>query len=96
MNKFLNFSDSFNLNDSVYNFFDDLRNLNNLFNDSWNNYNLLNNLFNFNDFRYFNHLLNNLVDGDSYFFNSFDCSGYLDDLFNYNLDGVILSDEVVD
>lgn len=96
MNKFLDFSDLFNFNDSVNNFLDDLRNLNNLLNDSGYNDYLFNNLFNFNNLRYFNHLLNDSVDGDSNFFNSFNGSWYFNDLFNNDLDRVVLSDEVVD
>lgn len=95
LNKFLNFSDLFDFNDSVNNFFYDLRYLNNLFNNSRDDYNLFYNLFNLNYFSYFNHLFDNFVDSHSNFFNSFNCSWNLNNLLNDYFDWIILSDKVI-
>ena len=96
MNKFLDFSDLFDFNDSVNNFFYDLRYLHNLFYNSGNNYNFFYDLFNFNYFGHFNHLFKDFVDSNSNFLNSLDCPWYLHNLFNNYFDWIVLSDEVVD
>lgn len=96
LNKSLHLSNPFNLYNSIYYFFDDLGYLNNLLDDSGYNHNFFNNLFNFNNFGHLNHLFNDLINGNSNFFYSFNCSWYLNNfLYNY-LDWVVLSDEMID
>lgn len=78
----LNLSDSFSLDDLLDDNLDDLRNLDNLFNHSRNDDNLFDDLLDFNDFRYFNEFLDNLLNSNSNFFDSFDGSWYFNDLLN--------------
>lgn len=95
LNQFLYFSHSFDLNSSIHHFFHDLRYFDNLLDNSGYNNNLFHNLLYFNDFRYFDHLFNDLIDVYTNFFDSFDSSRNLDNLFNNDLNRVVLCDEVI-
>ncbi len=84
------------LYDSIYDFFNNLWDFYNLLDDSWDNYDLFDDLLDLNNFGYFDHLFNDLINMHSDLFNSFDGSWNLNDFFYNNPDWIALSDVVVD
>lgn len=95
LNQFLNLSYPFHFDDSVYNFFYNLRNFNNLFNDSWDYYDLFNDFLDLNNFWNLDHFLNNFVNIHSDLFNSFNSSWNFDYFFNNYLDWIVLGNVVI-
>lgn len=92
----LDLSDSFSLDDLFDDNLDDLRDLDDPFDDSRNDNDLFDDLFNFNDFGYFNEFFDNLLNSNSNFFDSFDGSWYLDNLFNNAFDDLNILDVLDD
>lgn len=95
-NNNLDLSDSFSLDDLFDDNLDDLRDLDDPFDDSRNDNDLFDDLFNFNDFGYFNEFFDNLLNSNSNFFDSFDGSWYLDNLFNNAFDDLNILDVLDD
>ena len=96
LNYLLDLDDDCLFNDSVDYFFNDLWDFNNLLDDSWNHNNFFNDFLDLNNLGYFDHLFNDFINMDSDFFNSFDGSWDLYDLFDDDSDWVALSNVVVD
>ena len=92
----LDLSDSFSLDNLFDDNLDDLRDLDDPFDDSRNDNDLFDDLFNFNDFGYFNEFFDNLLNSNSNFFDSFDGSWYLDNLFNNAFDDLNILDVLDD
>ena len=70
--------------------------LHNLFNDSGHNHDFFDDFLNLNNLGNLNHLFDDLVNVDSDFLDSFDGSWNLNDFLNDNLDGIVLSNVMID
>lgn len=82
LNYLFNFNDLSALNNSVNNFFNNLRYFYNLLDHSRHNYNFFNDFLDLYYLWYFNHLLDNLININSNLFNPLDCFWDLNNLFN--------------
>ena len=89
LHHFLNFNHLSVLNNSINNFLDNLWNLHNFLYDSRYNDHFLYNFLDFNYFWYFDHLLDDLININSDFFDPLDSLGHLYDLFNKDLNWII-------